>query len=349
MKAEWKTFLEAAGAEFDDTGKVGSYGSLKRELSVALTGNVFADLSHLALIAVHGEDAAEFLQGQLSNDIREVTPEHSQLSSYCNPKGRILATFRVFQRDGIYYLALPMELAEPILKRLQMFVLRAAVTLEEVTDTFVHIGVSGDDAPRELENLLDRLPQAVDEVVSQQLCTVLRIPGIHPRYEIYGPLDELKRLWDGLNVRFAPVGEPAWGLLNVAAGLPVIYPQTSEAFVPQMVNLHLVGGVSFKKGCYPGQEVVARMQYLGKLKRRMYLAWVDAEQAPQPGDELYTPDNGEQSAGKIVEARPHPDGGYLLLAVIQISGADAGQIHLDSPEGPRLEFRDLPYPFSEPC
>jgi hypothetical protein len=126
----------------------------------------------------------------------------------------------------------------------------------------------------------------------------------------------------------------------------MIYALTSEAFVPQMINLQLIDGVSFKKGCYPGQEIVARMQYLGKLKRRMYRTMIDTDSAPQPGADIYCSSDPTQSAGKVVSAAAHPDGGYAALAVLHIGSAEgAADLHLGTPEGPRVTLEHLPYPF----
>jgi tRNA-modifying protein YgfZ len=347
MKAEWKEFLEKAGAELCD-GEVATYGNPDQELSIALTGNVFADLSHQGMIAVHGAEAESFLQGQLSNDIRQVDEGHSQLSSYCSPKGRMLASFRVFRRGDTYYLRMPASLVDSTLKRLRMFVLRAQVTLDDASNTFVQIGVTGPGAPDQLMEFFGVLPEAVDDAVQAKDCTLIRVPGAHSRYEIYGPLESMRKLWDTLNVRSAPVGSTAWALLDIMAGIPVIYPATADAFVPQMANMQLIGAVNFKKGCYPGQEVVARTQYLGKLKRRMYLGRVSTEQTPAPGDELFSPGTGdEQSTGRIVDARPHPDGGYALLAVVQIASAEGDTLHYGALDGPAVELLALPYPFQE--
>jgi folate-binding protein YgfZ len=169
-----------------------------------------------------------------------------------------------------------------------------------------------------------------------------------PRFEAYvSSLDTAQKLWDTLNVRGAPVGESAWRLLEIKAGLPAIFAGTSELFVPQMTNLHLINGVSFTKGCYPGQEIVARMQYLGTLKRRMYLGHVDTDQQASPGDSLFTSADQEQAIGRVVDAQPHPDGGQSLLAVIQIKLAEAGDIHLGSADGPLVVLEPLPYAFTE--
>lgn len=348
MKAEWKAFLTDAGAEFGDTGTVTSFGNPEREREVALSGNVFADLSHYSLVAVYGDDAQEFLQGQFSNDLRKIDTGHSLLNAYCSPKGRMLANFRVFRHGDSFYLRMPSALVEATVKRLRMFVLRSKVTFEDTVDTFIPLGVSGPDAETELAAASGLTPPtAVNEVVQNDHTVIIRVPGIHPRFEIYAGFDAASRLWNALNVRCAPVGQPSWNLLEIHAGLPTIYPETTEAFVPQMANMQLVDGVSFKKGCYPGQEVVARMQYLGKLKRRMYLARVDSSERPPIGQDLYDAGGDDQGVGKVVDAEAHPDGGFSLLAVIQIASAEGGDVRLGSKEGPALEYQALPYAFAE--
>jgi folate-binding protein YgfZ len=347
MISEWKEFLANAGAEFTDTG-VAHYGNEPRELSVSITGNVFADLSHYGLISVHGDDAETFLQGQFTNDIRKVSDGSSQLSGLCNPKGRLLATFRVFHRGDSYYLCLPASMLEDVIKRLRMFILRSKVTLEDASDTFVHLGVSGGDAQQALHTFAGELPAAVNAVVQDGNHSIIRVPGIHPSYEIFATLDDARQLWDQLNVQSAPIGAAAWQLLDIQAGIPVILPQTREAFVPQMTNLQLIDGVSFQKGCYTGQEIVARMQYLGKLKRRMYLARVESDSQPAGDEEIFAADNAQQSAGKLVSAAPHPDGGYAMLVVLQIASAEGDTgLHLGAADGPQLELETLPYPFAE--
>lgn len=343
MNSVWETFLQTNGAEFDGGQSVVSFGSLRRELSMALTGTVFADLSQLGILAVRGKDAAAFLQGQCTNDVVNLTATHSQLNGICSPKGRLLATFRVFRDDEGYLLSMPRQMLEGVAKRLQMFIMRSAVTLTDASDQSIRLGVSGPAATTELSALISSLPAAIDEVVRSGEYTVVQIPGVQPRYEVHGPIAAMQKLWGTLNVRAAPVGTTTWQLLDILAGLPGITPETVDTFVPQMVNYQLIGGVSFKKGCYTGQEVVARMQYLGKLKRQMYLARIKSDDVPQPGNDLYSPADKEQSAGKIVSAAPHPDGGYMVLAVIQIASQEAGPVHLGSSEGPVLAFAELPY------
>ena len=347
MINEWKDFLKSAGAELDESG-VANFGNLRRELSVAITGNVFADLSHFGLIAVHGDDAEAFLQGQLTNDVSMLDGNRTQLSGLCNPKGRLLASFRLFRYRDSFYLSLPADMVEGVINRLRMYVLRSQVTLEEAGDTFVHLGISGDDAAECLTEFAGSLPDAVDTMTVQDDFLILKVPGIYPSYEVFTTVTQATELWDKLNVRSAPVGAEAWRLLNIQAGIPVIYPETREAFVPQMTNLQLINGVSFKKGCYTGQEIVARMQYLGKLKRRMYPVRTAADEAPGTGDEIFEEKGPDQSCGRLVSVARHPDGDYAALAVLQIGSAEGGNpLHLGSADGPLIRLEQLPYPFPD--
>lgn len=348
MINDWKEFLIGAGAELDADG-VANFGNTRRELSVAITGNIFCDLSHFGLIAVHGEDAGEFLQGQLTNDIRQVDETHSQLGGLCNPKGRLLGSFRVFRHRDSYYLCVPVTMIEGVINRLRMFVLRSQVTLEEASDTFVHLGLSGDRAEEVLEAFAGALPGQPDEVYARDHLIAVRVPGIHPSFEVFTTVEQARDLWDKLNVNCAPVGAQSWRLLDVLAGVPVIYPETREAFVPQMANLQLLNGVSFKKGCYTGQEIVARMQYLGKLKRRMYLARVPCDTPPAPGVEIFSRQDSTQSCGQVVAGAAHPDGDCALLAVLQIAAAEADDpaLTLASADGPALSLQALPYPYAD--
>jgi folate-binding protein YgfZ len=346
MKPDWKTFITNKGADIKDN-RVTDFGNAVRERKMVLSGDIFCDLSHLGLISVHGEDAAAFMQGQLTNDIMQVTAEHSQLSAYCNPKGRMLANFRVFRIDDTWYLRMPRSMVDQTLQRLHMFVLNAKVVLEDASDNFVRIGYSGPDSERQLGELTT-VPANVDDCCHADDLHIIRVAGPHPRFEIYGEIESMKKLWERLDVFAAPVGEPCWAMLTILAGVPVIYPGTSAMFVPQMVNLTLVNGVNFKKGCYTGQEIVARMQYLGKLKRRMYLAQVNTSEdtPPKPGTQLFAQGSESgQGAGNIVNAQPWPDGGYIVLAVIEIASLDKGKVLVGDVEGPELHFMDLPYPF----
>ena len=344
MNEEWKSFLQGQGAVLDG-GHVSHFGNPAVEIQAAKDRTILADLSHLALLRAHGPDAQSFLNSQLSNDLRLLDDAHSQLNSYCSAKGRMLAVFRVFRRDSDYLLQLPASLREDMLKRLRMFVMRAKVTIEDAGNELSRFGLSGPEANKILRNAIGFVADGADACVTRDSTTVANLPGPHRRYEIIAPSAQAAELWKKLKSGTVISGSGAWAWLDMMAGIPVVYPQTSEAFVPQMANLELVGGVNFKKGCYPGQEIVARMQYLGKLKQRMYRVHVITSTPPQPGDAIYAPGFPGQSAGTVVDAQPSPEGGHDLLAVIQISSAEAGELHLGSEMGPRLSKQPLPYLF----
>ncbi|MFO1434748.1 MAG: folate-binding protein [Candidatus Competibacteraceae bacterium] len=344
MSEKWLSFLSGLGAVAGEDGSV-RFDPPERELRAAVAGDILCALAgRQGLIAVKGVDAETFLQGQFTNDVRQVTPERSQLSAYCTPRGRMLACFRVFRCGDSYYLRLPLETVEPMLKRLRLFVLRAKVTLEDASAFLIQAGLTGPGAWSLLQETPGVAPVQLDEVVQQADMIMIRVPGLSPRFELYGKLEAMTVLWEQLAPRVTLAGAEPWRLLDILAGIPNIYPATTEMFVPQMVNLQLLDGVSFRKGCYTGQEIVARTQHLGKLKRRMYRAHVESPVPPEAGDELFSPQAGAgQSVGTLVDACRHPDGGSEVLAVVVIEYAENGTVLLGDGQGAKLEFAPLPY------
>ena len=350
MNIEWSAFLQQAGAVLT-AGRVSHFAQPESKACAILADDLCCDLSHLGLIRVSGSDNAHFLQGQITCDVRQITPEQSQIGAYCSPKGRALACFRLFRRNEELYLELPRELVEPTLERLRKYLLRAKTTLEDASDTLIGVGIAGPNAVTRLGEILGKVPTTVNEVMqvaTSELVgsTLIRLPGPTPRFELRGSTQAMQRLWKALEPTFTPVGAESWRLLNILAGIPTIYPETVEAFVPQMLNLQLLEGISFQKGCYTGQEVVARTHYLGKLKRRMYLAHTDSTTPPQPGNSLFSAQtDASQSAGRLVDAAQHPDGGYAVLAVALIECAEHGTLQLGDANGPALQVEKLPYAF----
>ncbi len=338
MSSQWKAFLESRGARVDENGAA-HFTADEASPACAL-----CELSHLGLIRLQGEDAAQFLQGQTTNDIRAVDESHSQLNSCCTPKGRMLASFRVFRRGEDIFLQLPHETLAPLLRRLSMYLLRSKVSLSNASDELVSIGLAGEHAATLLQELSPTLPGETDQVVQAEGLTIIRVAGQPQRYELIGPEAQMEQVWDALARQATVMDADYWSLLDIRAGIPSVYAQTVEAFIPQMVNLQLVNGVSFSKGCYCGQEIVTRTQHRGTLKRRMYLAHVDSPQRPAPGAELHSPSaEHEQGAGLVVAASPAPEGGYDLLAMLQTPCVHADDVRLGDAQGPKLVFRDLPY------
>jgi folate-binding protein YgfZ len=345
VNESWKSFIRSQGAVLEGD-RVQHFGDPEAERRAAAQGHVLVDLSDFSLIRASGADALNFLNGQLSNDIRQLDATRSQLAAWCSPKGRMLVIFRLFQRGSDTLLQLPASLLENTLKRLRMFVMRAKVTLENLDAELVSIGISGPQAKRILAETTGFAPDGDNNCETREDVTLIRLPGPFPRYEIIAPTAVVENLWESLKTGSTPVGPDVWAWLDIMAGIPSVHPGTVEEFIPQMANLEAVGGVNFKKGCYPGQEIVARMQYLGKLKQRMYRAHLTADIPPKPGDNIYAPDFPDQSAGTVVDARLAPTGGHDLLAVLQISSADAGVLHLGSASGPSLTIHTLPYSIS---
>ncbi len=301
-----------------------------------------SDLSHFGLIRVSGADARTFLQGQLTNDIHGVTTEHAQISSYCSPKGRMLGSFWIFQRGDDLFLQLPKERLDAVLKRLRMFVLRAQVLIEDASDALARFGIAGECAAA----LLPVAPAEDKASITRDEITIIRLPGDRVRFEVVGPEDLLTPIWDHAAAQAVPTNADFWSLLDIRAGMPNVLEETVEVFVPQMANLQLIDGVSFSKGCYTGQEVVARMQYLGKLKRRMYRARIETTERPAPGSEVFAANGDADTAvGRIVDAAPSPDGGFEALAVLQISSAEAEELRSGDAAGPTIALLDLPYVF----
>ena len=222
-----------------------------------------------------------------------------------------------------------------------MFVLRAKVKVTDSSESYVRLGVAGSNAAALLERTLGAVPDTNLGVVQSEQGGILRLAP--DRFEIVTTPEQAPVLWEKLNKDAKPVGAPCWDWLEIKAGVPVITPATQEQFVPQMANLEAIGGVSFQKGCYPGQEIVARTQYLGKLKRRMFLAHIQSATPIMAGDELFSADMAEQSSGMVVNAAPSPDGGFDLLAVLQMSSVEAGSVHWKALGGPVLEILPLPY------
>ena len=341
MHPEWLSFLASRGANVADGAAVRDFGDAPRERAATAAGNILADLSHYGVLAVGGADARAFLHGQLSCDVEELDDDVAVYGTYCTAKGRVLANFLLWAEAGTFFMLLPRSLASGIRNRLQMFVLRSKVTLEDRSDALAVLGAAGAAAAGTVAWLVGSVPTAPLKLARGGDATAIAIEG--GRFVLVAPVAQAPAIWDRLAGPLTPVGAPCWEWLEIANGLPWITAATQDQFVPQMANFELIGGVNFRKGCYPGQEIVARMQYLGKPKRRLFLAHVDGEASPAPGESLVADGAGDQAAGTVVNAAPAPDGGFDLLAVVQTASADAATVRLGSATGSALRFRPLPY------
>ncbi len=299
-----------------------------RGMEHTLDTNGVVRLAHWGVIRARGADAARFLHGQLTSDMLNLGTGRAVPAGFCSAKGRLQASFIVWagEADEIL-LAGSASLLAPTLKRLSMFVMRAQCKLDDATAELPLHGLAG---PAALALLGDAQPW---ECRRSEAGTAIRLPDAQgvPRALLAGTSPS----------GVAPLDADSWRWLEVSSGVPVIEAATVDQFVPQMVNLELIGGVDFKKGCYPGQEVVARSQYRGTLKRRMFL--FDVPAAAQPGQELFHSADPGQPAGLIANAAPSPAGGSRVLAEVKLVALDEGSLHLGSADGPVLTRRELPY------
>lgn len=341
MNPTWQEFLRSSGAHFENQQLV-HFGNPQQEMEVAQNGTIVTDLSHFGVIRFAGEDGEAFLQGQVSCDVRQALQSHAQFGSYCTPKGRMLATFLLWRDADGFLMQLPAPLRESIQKRLGMYVLRAKVKTSDASEATVRLGVAGSGAAAALAELGVVAPEEDYAVAPLGAGSVIRLPG--GRFEILLAPEAAPGVWQTLSKHCTPVGSGRWEWLEIQAGIPGVTSATQEQFVPQMANLEVIGGVSFTKGCYPGQEIVARSQYLGKVKRRMHRVHIQSPDAvPLAGDLLFGQGPAEQSGGMIINVQPSPEGGYDALAVILSTSLEAGEVHWKAPEGPVLQLRSLPY------
>lgn len=291
-----------------------------------MTQSIYIPLTDHGLIRASGEDAATFLHNLLTNDITHLPANGARHAALCTAKGRMIASFLIWREDGDYLLMLSRDILPATLKKLSMYVLRSKVRLTDISAERTVIGLLGAAIG----------PTEPMTTSSWQGGTAIRLDADRV----------ILALPDGST--WAPAGRKGeladWHLAEIRAGIPRIVAATQELLTPQMVNYELpaIGGVSFQKGCYPGQEIVARTHYLGKVKRRMYR--VRLPEAFAPGSEVFTPEAGEQHGGNVLLCAPSPEGGFEALLVVQTSAAEANEVHLGKPDGPKAQILPLPYP-----
>ncbi len=340
----WNDYLSVQGARHSATepARVLDFG---RALNTAeLAAGFMAAITDQGLIAVAGEEAASFLHKQLTNDVEHLGLNEARLAGYCTPKGRLQATFLMWRSADAIFLQLPRELQAALQKRLSMFVMRAKAKLSDATPDSI-IGLGGAKATAALEQLFGSVPASPYSKLEHELGTLVRVADAfgQPRYQWYASAAAAQAAWPALAATLAVGGDDAWRLSAIHAGVPEVTARTQEQFVPQMINLEILGGVNFKKGCYPGQEIVARSQYLGKLKRRTALASIGGATA-QAGDEVFAMADPEQPCGLIVNAAPNGDGGVDVLVEMKLAALDQDDVRLASAQGTALRFQPMPYP-----
>ncbi|MFO1436484.1 MAG: folate-binding protein [Gammaproteobacteria bacterium] len=333
-----------AGARISD-GVIRDFGSPAEELAAAMHGNIVSPLS-LAAMHVAGDDAAALLGGQLTADIKALSGTQSCIAAWCTPQGRALTIVRVLRHGDGFLLLLPSELAEVTIKRLRMYVLRAKVTIEDASVNFACLGVSGQNALAALAADLP-LQTTAGARVSLDDLAIIRLPDARPRLLLVGPPSALANLWSRMTTVARAAGAAAWDWLDITAALPQIFASTRERFVPLALNLDALGGISFNKGCYTGQEIIARMKYRGQLKQRMHIGRIENANVPAPGTRLAVRD-AEMSAGEIVQSTVDTGGGTIFTATVLTELVGTDRVHVESATGPRIQWLPLPYQLGQP-
>ncbi|MES2976372.1 MAG: folate-binding protein [Pseudomonadota bacterium] len=298
--------------------------------------NGIAPLTHLGVIRAAGEDAVKFLQGQLTQDFALLKPDEARLAAFCSAKGRMQASFIGFTLSADEVLLIcSRDILAPTLKRLSMFVMRAKAKLSDVTADFALYGLAGEPAGA----LFADTAPAWSRTVAGEAQAV----------KLYPADGQPRALWVAPASAAAPAGpalsQDLWQWGEVQSGVATLTAPIVEAFVPQMLNYESVGGVNFKKGCYPGQEIVARSQFRGTLKRRAYLVHLEGEAAA--GQEVFEAGDASQPAGIVAQAAPAPSGGFDAIVSLQTAAAQAGQLKLGAADGPALQIQPLPYALLE--
>jgi folate-binding protein YgfZ len=327
MNQLWIRELAALGARFD-AGEVSDFGAPSIERDTLADGTTLHPLCDSVLL-VEGDDAAAFLHSQLTSDVVALTPARAQYSAYCTAKGRMLATLLVTRTETGFLLQLAAGLGAPIAQRLRKYVLRTRVQITDASDTWVLLGVGGPAAARLVGDIVSSPPTQPLDVVS---APELRVWALEDGcFQLQASVGRARELWDRLALVSRPSGTAGWHWRRIQAAVPWVTAATQELFVPQMADLPRIGAVSFTKGCYPGQEIVARAQYRGEVKRRLFRGHVQA--AATAGQALYPAIPDSQAAGVVANAAPAPGGGTDLLAVVHVEALDSGALRLGARDG----------------
>lgn len=319
---DWLAELRDRGASIEDR-RVLHFGAPETERARLGEHPSLHALTDWSLIRAAGGDAQAYLQAQLSTDLALISPDRGQLSTYCTPQGRVFAGLVLWPDIAGYLLQVPFTIATAVCQRLQRYVLRATVELTEAGDEYALLGVGGPGASAPLEQIASPLPLQPWAIARGALACVMRLPG--DLFQILVPRSHVWSVWERLAPAARPAGADAWAWRLIQAGVPVITAAIQAQFIPQMLNFDQLGAISYTKGCYPGQEVVARIHYRGEVKR--HLLRMHTQAAPAAGQELFQ-QGAAGACGTVVNAAPAPQGGYDLLAVVQATAEQAEALQL---------------------
>jgi|CXWL01.1.fsa_nt_gi folate-binding protein YgfZ len=327
MNQSWKKFLVNANASFENNNQIVFPADGNESL------NRIYPVTDLAVLSVSGKDAAKFLQGQMTCNVNDITETLSGFSAFCTPKGRVITTFLLIKIQHKFLLIMPAELMETVKKRLQMYVLRSDVVITDHSDDYCLIGT------RFRDTATSNAPLFSTSQPEQGMVTV-SLPN--NRYLTIAETSKAITYWSDRvgDQQFKPDNSGQWSYLDVISGIPWLNTQTSEEFIPQMLNLDKLGGISFNKGCYTGQEIVARTHYLGKAKREMFLAECIVSTPPEPNAAIINDTGTEEVVGRVLQAQNQKNS-CKMLVVLQLSDSNTYNLKLNNPDQNKITLLTL--------
>ena len=299
----------------------------------------YFDLSHFSLLEISGSDAFEFIHGQITADLNLAGTHGWLFSAWCLPNGRVISTFIIYVNNGSLHMIVPSMLKDKIMKRLSMFILQSRVSVKDVSEDYALIGLSDTD----IKKILQHASTTEGNKIQSEKITGLKLWGHTPRYLLISKMEYVEDLMNHITETSTPGERADWSLLDIEAGMPWIINATSEAFLPQMLNLDQMHGLSYLKGCYPGQEVIARLHYRGQLKKMMYLGTGKADITPGAGDSLITKSSGNVVAD-VIDAELYSSGGFRLLAVAETQYANHEDLCLEAAPEITVKLQPINYP-----
>lgn len=331
MHDSWKTFLNSVNAKIEngrltDTADISEFNENAEEF--------FCDLSELAILHVEGKDAVEFLHAQFSSDVAALQINQSQLSAWCNIKGRVIVSFILCREQSGFYLLLHADMRDYFLKRLQMFVLRSEVNIIDKSDELVRMAIHSKE-----------IPDLATESTADDVCLY---PGFFPDSDmkvlICSP-GQASVFWTTLHEQLPFALFHHWQRENIKNGIPWIQTDNTEEFLPQSLNFDLLGALSFDKGCYPGQEIIARMHFRGKLKQRCFIIEADTGELVPVKTKLFHSDT-EQHVGLVVNSYQVSTAQQFLLVTLDLEYTQDDKLRLQDMPDASLSLRELPYSIS---
>ncbi len=350
INPNWQAFLEGQGAIFTGQHQIANFGNPEIELYLLKDGPILSPLIQWVALEVSGEDARDFLQGQLTNDITQITDKKGQIAGYTTPEAKVLNLLLITPgEDESLLLWTHYTLAESLLKRLQMYILRSKVQLQFRPD-IVALGYGGEFAELATQRYLEIGELEEDYTIDQPTIAdfaqtqVMRIPGPYPSYWIWGPVEKMQNVFNELRLDGEAVGTNQWEVIPLSAGIPIITEATSGEHLAQFLNLDRFGAISFTKGCYTGQEVISKMHYRGKAQKRTYKFYVDAVAHYAPGQVIQLEDDeGHGAQGVVINAQQDSEDTAVMLLLLSNRSVDnAGGVFI-LPDGSEIQIAPMSY------